>query len=46
MQHVPVYRPRLFEARAEPSVYLADGYLDLWVFAGVFKIAVAVYRDY
>ena len=44
IQHVPVDRSRLFEARAEPAVYLTDGDFDLWVFAGVCKIAVAVDR--
>ena len=44
MQHLPIYRLRLFEARADPSVYLADGNFDIRVFGGVFEIAVAVYR--
>jgi len=41
-----IYRHRLFEARAQPSVYFSDYDFDLWVFAGVFKIAASVYRAY
>lgn len=43
---MPVDRPRPLETRPNPSVYLADGDFDLWVFGGVFKIAIAVDRAY
>ena len=46
IQHVPVYRPRLFEARAEPSVYLLDCDFGLRVFSGVFEIPIAMDRAY
>ena len=32
--------------RSRPSVYLVDGDFDLWVFSGIFKIAVEVDRAY
>ena len=39
---MPVDRLRLLKTPTKPSVYLADGDFDLWVFCGVFKIAIAV----
>ena len=46
IQYTPIYWLRLFEARAEPSVYLSDCDFDLCVFGGVFEIVVAMDHAY